>query len=75
MYVAELTTTTHDYVAKGCASNKRDAQTRAAWDFCDYLVREGKMKSEVLPVREVMNIFGRIPLSEMVKILCFALHF
>ena len=46
-----------NFVGKGAASNKKDAQTRAAWDFCDYLVKEGKMKEEELPTREVYLAF------------------
>ena len=52
-YVCELVAPGISYVGKGAAGNKKDAQTRAAWDFCDYLLKEGKMKEEELPTREV----------------------
>ncbi|XP_076800984.1 zinc finger RNA-binding protein-like isoform X3 [Clavelina lepadiformis] len=51
-YVCEMVAPGFSYVGKGSASNKKDAQTRAAWDFCDYLVREKKMTEEELPTRE-----------------------
>lgn len=38
-----------DYVAKVEASNKKDAQSKAAWDFCDNLVKMGYMKTTELP--------------------------
>jgi len=52
-YVCEVVVSDYSYVGKGSASNKKDAQTRAAWDFCDYLVKEGKMTETELPTREV----------------------
>nr|CAB3267939.1 ZF(C2H2)-54 zinc finger protein [Phallusia mammillata] len=51
-YVCEVIVPGFPYVGKGTAGNKKDSQTRAAWDFCDYLVRENKMKESELPIRE-----------------------
>lgn len=38
-----------DYVANVEASNKKDSQSKAAWDFCDNLVKMGYMKTTELP--------------------------
>ena len=35
------------------AHNKKDAQSRACWDFCDYLVKIGKISEKELPPRPV----------------------
>nr|XP_018671141.1 zinc finger RNA-binding protein isoform X1 [Ciona intestinalis] len=51
-YVCEIVVHGYDYVAKGSAGNKKDSQTRAAWDFCDYLVREKLMTESELPIRD-----------------------
>ncbi|CAF0826884.1 unnamed protein product [Rotaria sordida] len=42
-FKCELTVPTYSYNAIGNSTNKKDAQTNAAIDFCQYLVREGKM--------------------------------
>jgi len=52
IYVAELVATGFDYVGRGCAGSKKDAQTRAAWDFCDHLVDKGRLDQSQLPTRE-----------------------
>ena len=55
-YVCEVIARGFDFIARGSASNKKDAQTRAAWDFCDWLVTEKKMTALELPTREVPDI-------------------
>ena len=40
-----------DYKASEEARSKRDAQTNAAWNFCDEMVRTGYMKKKDLPPR------------------------
>merc|ERR1712096_145030 len=54
MYISELTAAGFTYVGKGCATKKKDAQTRACWDFFDYLIETGKLTAEGLPKREEM---------------------
>jgi len=53
-YISELTAEGFAYVGKGCATKKKDAQTRACWDFFDYLVETGKLTEQGLPKREEM---------------------
>ena len=38
-----------DYVAAGNSTNKKDAQSNSAKDFCSFLVRSGFMKPEEIP--------------------------
>ena len=40
-----------EYKASEEARSKRDAQTQAAWNFCDEMVRTGYMKKKDLPPR------------------------
>ncbi|CAF1449446.1 unnamed protein product [Adineta ricciae] len=47
-FKCELTVLTYPYTAVGNSTNKKDAQTNAAIDFCQYLVREGKMTQNEL---------------------------
>jgi ATP-dependent RNA helicase A len=42
-----------DYVGFGNSTSKKDAMTNAARDFCQYLVREGRMQAGELPAFEV----------------------
>ena len=42
-----------EYTAQVQASNKKDAQSRAAWDFCENLVKTGYMKQSELPPKPV----------------------
>ena len=44
-----------DYVAEAEAGNKKDAQSKAAWDFCENLVKMGYMKTTELPPKPVSN--------------------
>ena len=37
------------YAGMGNSTNKKDAQSNAARDFCQYLVRQGQMKAEDVP--------------------------
>lgn len=43
----------------GNSTSKKEAQTNAALDFCQYLVRSGVIKQSDLPISEV-NIFFKI---------------
>ncbi|CAF0733612.1 unnamed protein product [Adineta steineri] len=47
-FKCELTVISYPYTAIGNSTNKKDAQTNAAIDFCQYLVREGKMSQNEL---------------------------
>ena len=42
-----------DYVGCGNSTSKKDAQTNAAKDFCQYLVREGKLNAAEVPSIDV----------------------
>ena len=64
MYIAEMHAISFTYVGKGCAGNKKDAQTRAAWDFVDYLIRCKKLTDAEVPNREVCNIFKTMLFSK-----------
>ena len=46
-----------DYKASEEARSKRDAQTNAAWNFCDEMVRTGYMKKKDLPPRFIVCIW------------------
>ena len=41
------------YVGIGNSTNKKDAQTNAAYDFANYLVRVGKLSEAELPSKVV----------------------
>ena len=49
-----------DYVAQVQSSNKKDAQSKAAWDFCENLVKTGFMKQSELPPKPVSNQITQI---------------
>ena len=53
----QLTVLTYPYTAVGNSTNKKDAQTNAAIDFCQYLVREGKMTQNELELYLVNDFF------------------
>lgn len=48
-FKCELRITGFGYTAFGNSTNKKDAATNAAQDFCQYLVREGKMQQSDIP--------------------------
>ncbi|PIC45573.1 hypothetical protein B9Z55_005547 [Caenorhabditis nigoni] len=48
-FKCELRVSSFPYVAFGNSSNKKDAATNAARDFCLFLVREGEMKESEIP--------------------------
>uniref|UniRef100_A0A1I7UYT0 RNA helicase n=1 Tax=Caenorhabditis tropicalis TaxID=1561998 RepID=A0A1I7UYT0_9PELO len=48
-FKCELRVPSFPYMAFGNSTNKKDAATNAALDFCQYLVREGKMKECDIP--------------------------
>jgi len=43
------------------ASNKKDAQTRAAWNYVDHLVETNQMYSSELPQRPTAPVIGEAP--------------
>jgi len=45
------------------AHNKKDAQSRACWDFCDYLVKVGKISEKELPPRPIAPALGEQPVQ------------
>jgi ATP-dependent RNA helicase A len=44
---------TFNYVGMGNSTNKKDAMTNAARDFCQFLIREGRMAPAELPMLQV----------------------
>ena len=48
-FLCELRVNGFDYVAAGNSTNKKDAQSNSARDFCSFLVRSGFMKPEEVP--------------------------
>lgn len=53
------------YVGMGNSTSKKDAQTNAARDFVNYLVRVGEMKAEEVPALGVRKLFFYAFLKEM----------
>jgi ATP-dependent RNA helicase A len=45
-----------DYLAVGNSTNKKDAQTNAAKDFVQYLVRQGLVQQSEVPALEMVQI-------------------
>jgi len=45
----------HTYIAVGISSNKKDAMSNAARDFCHYLIRVGEMLPQDVPQLSVDN--------------------
>uniref|UniRef100_H2Z307 DRBM domain-containing protein n=1 Tax=Ciona savignyi TaxID=51511 RepID=H2Z307_CIOSA len=51
MFTCTLIITGLDYVAEARAASKKDAQSKAAWNFCEHLVKTGYMTASELPPR------------------------
>ena len=49
VYPLQLNVEGFPYAGMGNSTNKKDAQSNAARDFCQYLVRQGQMKAEDVP--------------------------
>lgn len=45
-----------DYIAVGNSTNKKDAQTNAAKDFVQYLVRQGLVQQAEVPALEMVTL-------------------
>uniref|UniRef100_A0A8C6Y1S4 RNA helicase n=1 Tax=Naja naja TaxID=35670 RepID=A0A8C6Y1S4_NAJNA len=52
-FVCEVRVTGFNYIGMGNSTNKKDAQTNAARDFLNYLVRVNEIKSEEIPAGAV----------------------
>lgn len=64
-----------NYVGMGNSTNKKDAQTNAARDFVNYLVRVNEMKKEEIPS---FGVSCCVPLKKekpLIAVLCLQLHF
>lgn len=48
-----------NYIGMGNSTNKKDAQTNAARDFVNYLVRIGEMNAAEVPALGVSNLLSR----------------
>uniref|UniRef100_A0A3B3B7P7 RNA helicase n=1 Tax=Oryzias melastigma TaxID=30732 RepID=A0A3B3B7P7_ORYME len=73
-FMCEVRVDGFNYVGMGNSTSKKDAQTNAARDFVNYLVRVGEMKAEEVPALGVMapeptqpdgppGSFGTLPAS------------
>lgn len=51
-YFSTVAPTGFPYVGQGTAQTRKEAQTAAAWDFIDYLVKQGLVNEMDLPLRE-----------------------
>nr|CAB3262648.1 uncharacterized protein LOC100181347 [Phallusia mammillata] len=56
MFACRLHINGLDYIAEVEAPNKRDSQSKAAWDFCENLVKVGYMKTSELPPKPMEPI-------------------
>ncbi|XP_039252997.2 uncharacterized protein LOC120330203 [Styela clava] len=52
-FVCTLKISGLEYIAKVTAASKKDSQSKAAWDFCEHLVKTGYMKESELPQKPV----------------------
>lgn len=48
----------YTHIATGTAISKKEAQTKAAWDFVDFLLKEGQVKESELPPRNPTTVSG-----------------
>lgn len=48
-FKCELRVLGHGYVGVGISTNKKNAQTNAAHDFCQYMARTGLIRAEDIP--------------------------
>lgn len=63
-YMCKLNVDGFTHVGMGNSTNKKDAQSNAARDFCQFLVRRGEMKAEDVPGMTQTQVFrSSIPLS------------
>ena len=51
-YFSTVAPTGFPYVGQGTAQTRKEAQTAAAWDFIDYLVKQAIVSEMDLPLRE-----------------------
>ena len=64
------------YAGMGNSTNKKDAQSNAARDFCQYLVRQGQMKAEGVPAMGKTQVsFDGCSSVEIVFFFVSAVHF
>ncbi|KAL7672531.1 hypothetical protein ACOME3_007415 [Neoechinorhynchus agilis] len=67
-FKCELRVQTFDYVAIGNSTSKKSAMENSARDFCEYLVREGKMDPDLLDGRS-SNVHVRKPTAQCAPLL------
>lgn len=56
MYMFQCRVDGHAYVAIGNSTSKKDAQTNAARDFAQFLIRSGLMQASEIPQLAVSQI-------------------
>ena len=57
----------------GEASTKKEAQTEAAWNFVDFLVKENELKENELPPKQKVTSF--ISATFLIQLFLFLLYF
>nr|XP_040028378.1 ATP-dependent RNA helicase A isoform X2 [Gasterosteus aculeatus aculeatus] len=60
-FMCEVRVDTYNYIGMGNSTNKKDAQTNAARDFVNYLVRIGEMNAAEVPAPGVSKAPGDQP--------------
>jgi len=60
MFSGQLRVSSYKFVGVGEASSKKEAQTEAAWNFADYLVKEKELQASELPAKSVRANFRRL---------------
>lgn len=56
----QLSVEGYPYTGMGNSTNKKDAQTNAARDFCQYLVRQGHMQANEVPAMSQTQVSCRL---------------
>ncbi|KAI4786016.1 hypothetical protein KUCAC02_037399 [Chaenocephalus aceratus] len=59
-FLCEVRVDSFSYIGMGNSSNKKDAQTNAARDFVNFLVRSGEMSASEVPAPGVSATITRV---------------
>lgn len=60
-FLCEVRVPSFTYIGAGNSTNKKDAERNAARDFCNFLIRSGKVNANELPVEETGGAVASIP--------------
>jgi hypothetical protein len=73
-FKCEVRVGSYNYIGIGNSTNKKDAQSNAALDFCQFLVRSGSLNQNDLPMANVIRslvFFLAFSLNHYLVSLCF----